>query len=168
MVMKRARIHRLALLLSIAAFFAPHATAEIYTWVDAQGNTHFGDKPKDEAQARAAQPVQLREGYQPAARTPQEQAAHDNEQRAIRLRNEMHRREAREAQEAARIERSEQKDALCAQYDEDIEALETVEIENGKRVLVYVEDEDGRPVSSDRQREVIEELKASRAQAGCT
>lgn len=156
--------------LSLATLFvvAAHSSAEIYKWVDADGKVHFGDKPKDPAQARDAQPVELGESYQPPERTPQEQQAYDNEQRAIELRTQVYRREAEKAEEAAERERSERKAAVCAQYDESINELETVEVKDGIRHLVYVEAEDGQSVSSERQREIIAELKAKRAQAGCT
>jgi hypothetical protein len=154
--------------LSLAALFVADTSAEIYKWVDADGKVHFGDKPKDPAQARDAQPVELGESYQPSERTPQEQEAYENEQRAIELRTQLHRREAQKAEETAQRERSERNAALCAQYDESIDELETVEVKDGIRHLVYVEAEDGQSVSSERQREIIAELKAKRAQAGCT
>jgi hypothetical protein len=155
------------LLLSLTTLFAANTSAEIYQWVDADGEVHFGDKPRDPAQANDAQPVVLGESYQPSERTPQEQEAYDNEQRAIELRTQLHRREAQKAEETAQRERSERKAALCAQYDESINELETVEVKDGIRHLVYVEAADGQPVSSERQREIIDELKAERARAGC-
>jgi hypothetical protein len=153
--------------LSLTTLFAAHASAEIYKWVDAEGRVHFGDKPKDPAQARDAQPVVLGETYRPPERTAQEQQAYDNEQRAIELRNQLHRREAQNAEEAAQRERSERNAALCAEYDASIKGLETVEVKDGIRHLVYLEGEDGQPVSSERQRQIVEELKARRARAGC-
>ena len=166
--MRRHGIHFFcSLLLSVTTTFAAHTSAEIYKWVDADGKVHFGDKPKDPAQASGAQPVELREGYQPPARTPQEQEAYDAEQRAIALRNQMHRREAEKADQAAELERNERKAALCTSYQEKIDELETVEVKDGVRTLVYVEGEDGQSVSSERQREIIGELKAKKAAAGC-
>lgn len=154
--------------LSLTALFAAQASAEIYKWVDADGNVHFGDKPKDPAQAHTAEQVEVVESYQPPERSAEEQQAYDNEQRAIELRNQLYRREAQKADEAEQRERSERKAALCAKYDEAIDELETVEVKDGIRHLVYVEGEDGQSVSSERQKEIIAELKAKRAQAGCT
>lgn len=155
------------LLLSLAAVFAAQAVAEIYKWVDADGKVHFGDKPKDPALAADAQPVELGESYRPAERTAQEQQAYDNEQRLIRLRTQMYQREDQAARAEAERQRLEEKAALCAAYDQDIAELETVAVENGVRIIKYVPDSDGKSVSSDRQREIIAELKAKRAQAGC-
>jgi hypothetical protein len=154
--------------LSLTTLIAAQASAEIYKWVDADGNVHFGDRPKDPAQARNAEQVEVVESYQPPERSAEEQEAYDNEQRAIELRNQLHRREAQKADEAEQRERSERKAALCAKYDESIDELETVEVKDGIRHLVYVEGEDGQSVSSERQKEIIAELKAKRAQAGCT
>lgn len=166
--MQRRGMHYLGfVLLSMTTVFAAHTSAEIYKWVDANGNVHFGDKPTDPAQARDAQAVELSEGYQPAERTPEEQQAYDEEQRAIELRNQLYRREAQKAEDAEQIERNERKTALCNAYDEKIQELETVKIKNGVRSIVYVEGEDGQPVSSERQREIIAELKAQRKRAGC-
>lgn len=166
--MRRHGVHLFcSLLLSVTTTFGVHTSAEIYKWVDADGKVHFGDKPNDPAQASGAQEVQLREGYQPPARTPQEQEAYDQEQRAIELRSQMHRREAEKAGKAAQLERDERKAALCTAYQEKIDELEIVEVKDGVRTVAYVEGEDGQSVSSDRQREIIAELKAEKAAAGC-
>ena len=42
----------LLLTLTLAPVFAEAAQSGIYKWVDADGNTHFGDKPKDSAQVK--------------------------------------------------------------------------------------------------------------------
>jgi Domain of unknown function (DUF4124) len=167
-VVRRDGIHLFCtLLLSVMTTFAAHTSAEIYKWVDADGKVHFGDKPREAAQASGAQAVELREGYQPPVRTPQEQEAYDQEQRAIELRSQMHRREAEKAEKEAQLERDERKAALCTAYQEKIDELEIVEVKDGVRTVVYVEGEDGQSVSSDRQREIIAELKAEKAAAGC-
>ena len=38
-----------------AALFAGPAVAEVYKWVDDNGNIHFGDKPQDNAEAERAE-----------------------------------------------------------------------------------------------------------------
>jgi hypothetical protein len=156
------------LLLSMTSIFPEIGVAEIYKWVDAHGKVHFGDKPQDPVIARDAQPVELRESYRPSARTAQEQEAYDNEQRNIMLRDQMRRGEDKKAQEDAEDQRRKKKAELCATYEEGIKELSTMEVKNGVRTMVYLKGEDGKPVSSERQREIVEELKAKMADAGCT
>jgi hypothetical protein len=155
------------LLLSMTFIFSAVALAEIYKWVDADGNVHFGDKPKDPLQARDAQQVELGESYQPSVRTAQEKEEYDNEQRLIILRDQMRRREESQAQDEAEVRRRTEKEALCARYEEAIKKLSTVVVKNGGRTRVYLEGEDGKSISSERQRKTIEELKAEMADAGC-
>jgi hypothetical protein len=155
------------LLLSMTAFFSAAVSAEIYKWVDADGKVHFGDKPRDPKAASEAEQVELGNGYQPSEHTVQEQEAYDAEQRNMMLRNQVYRREQEEARKQAAATRREEQAKLCASYANAVKELSTVEIKNGVRHLVYVKGEDGKPVSSERQREIIEILKAKMADAGC-
>ncbi len=156
------------LLLSMMSISSEVAVAEIYKWVDADGKVHFGDKPRDPAQASAAKQVELRESYQPAVRTAQEQKEYDEEQRLIMLRDQMRRREEQQAQEEAEVKKTEAQAALCAKYEEAVEKLSAMVIENDVRTITYIKGEDGKPVSAERQREMVEELKAKMADAGCS
>lgn len=167
--MRRTRTNNFAiLLLSMTFIFSEVVLAEIYKWVDADGKVHFGDKPKDPVHARDAQKVELGESYQPSVRTAQEQEDYDNEQRRIILRDQMRRREESQAQNKAEVSRREEKIALCERYENAIKNLSTVVAKNGVRTQVYLEGEDGKSLSSERQRETVEELKAEMADAGCT
>lgn len=148
--------------------FSEVVLAEIYKWIDADGKVHFGDKPKDPVQALDAEQVELGESYQPSVRTAQEKEDYDNEQRLIMLRDQMRRREESQAQNEAEVRRREEKIALCERYKEAITRLGVVAVKNGVRTRVYLEGEDGKSVSSERQRETVEELKAEMADAGCT
>lgn len=141
--------------------------AEIYKWVDEQGNVHFGDKPLDPAEASRAQPVELNQGYQPTQRTAQEQEAFEQQQWLQGKRTEMLRRD--EQKEAAEMQtrQNEEKAERCAYLLDALEKLDTVKMENGVRVITYLEGDDGRSVSSERQREFIGELKAEIATLGC-
>ena len=47
----------------------------------------------------------------------------------------------------------------CEKLAADIEKLTTSEMVDNVRTYYYVTDEDGKSVSSDRQREIIEELR---------
>jgi len=152
----------------MTSFFSQMVVAEIYKWVDAEGKVHYGDKPKDPVQARKAQHVELQESYKPAERTAQEQQAYDEEQRLISLRDQMRRREDQQAREEEQARQREEKRVLCAKYEEKIRELGTVQEINGVPAFVYLKDEDGKPVSVQRQLEIVEELKAKSKVAGCT
>ena len=166
--MRLVAVYKQIVLLSVSLFLVSEfAVAEIYKWVDAQGNVHFGDKPKDLTEAPGAQKVDLKESYQPAVRTPQEQADYAEQQRKLRLREDMRTRDDQQEQDETQAQRDREKAVLCNDYTEAIDELETVEVKDGVRHLVYATDEDGNPVSSDRQREIIAELKEKRAKAGC-
>ena len=143
------------------------ATAEIYKWVDAQGNTHFGDKPTDARVAADAESVEVVESYQPTVRTAEEQQAFDEQQRTLKLRDEMRIRDEQKAKAEAKAHRDQQHAELCADYDAHIDELETVKVKDGVRQLVYATDEAGNPLSADDQRELIAKLKEQREKAGC-
>jgi len=160
------RYGQCTLLLLALSLPADSTIAEIYKWVDAQGNVHFGDNPKQANDPATAEEVTLGESYRPTERTPEEQQAYDEQQRKIKLRDQMRQRDEQQAREESQAERDEQKAALCAHYDDAIAELETVKVENGVRHLVYAT-ENGQPVSSERQREMIAEMKRERAKAGC-
>jgi biopolymer transport protein ExbB/TolQ len=167
--MSRSRVQYLGLfLLALTPVVSPIVVAEIYKWVDASGNVHYGDKPNDPVQAQKAQQVELQESYKPAERTAQEQQAYDEEQRRISLRNEMRRNEEAQALEEAQAKEREEKEALCTKYEETIGRLSTVQKGDGIPYFVYLKDEEGKSVSAQRQREIIEELKTKRKDAGCT
>jgi hypothetical protein len=153
--------------MSMTFIFSQTVSAEIYKWTDADGKIHYGDKPRDPAQAREAQQVELEESYQPAERTAQEQQAYDEEQRLISLRDQMRRREEQQAQEEASAKKVQAQEALCAKYEEAVEKLSAMVVENDVRTITYVKGEDGRPVSAERQREIVDELRAKMADAGC-
>ncbi len=154
------------LLLSMLPIISDGVVAQIYKWVDADGKLHYGDKPRNPGQARDMQQIELRESYQPAVRTAQEQQLYDEEQRLIRLRDQLRRRDEQQAQEQADARQREKKAELCANYDKAIGELSTVVEKNGIRTMVYLE-EDGKSVSAERQREIVEELKVKRAAARC-
>lgn len=155
-------------MLYLAVFvFSASLRAEIYKWTDADGNVHFGDKPLDHAQASEASPVQLKENYRPAARSVQEQEAYDREQQEIRRVSEARRQEREGKLAEEKVEREHRKKELCAAYAKDIQRLSTQDTTGSVPTYYYATDEDGKPVSSARQREIVEELKAASAAAGC-
>ncbi len=155
------------LLFSMTAIFAEVAFAEIYKWVDAEGNIHFGDKPRDRALADQAEPVDIIESYQPTERTAGEQEAYDREQQAIKRRRQMYQQEEQEGRTVAQDKHKEEKAALCAAYEEDINKLTSMDVTGRVRAYYYLKGEDGKSVSSERQKEIVEELKRKYVAAGC-
>ena len=157
------------LLLAMTSGFAAGAETKIYKWVDAKGNTHFGDKPQDPAQADKAKPVELTTGYQPPSRTPEEQKALEDEQRLNQEKSQAYdskqRQQQQEQQEAQAKVRQEKAD-LCAAYERDIQSLTTTEIIDGRRQRTYLA-EDGKSVTLKRQQEIAEEVRAEMTAAGC-
>ena len=157
------------LVVLIASLSSPVAFSEIYKWVDAQGNVHFGDKPHDPAEAAEAQEVELNEGYRPTERTAQEQEAYLSEQRLQAKRNQAKQRSEQKAKEkktAQKLEEANKKAELCAAYKDEIKRLTTIDTSGPIPTYTYIE-EDGKSVSSQRQREIVAELKADMAAAGC-
>jgi hypothetical protein len=145
--------------------FAGVAFAEVYKWVDAQGNIHFGDKPRDAELAEQAESVDIVESYQPQVRNSKD--VFENEQEALRRRTQLYRQEDEEKRKQEKDKRKEQKAALCAAYKQDIAKLTTIEMVNGRPTSFHLEDENGESVSSQRQLEIVEELKKEYAAAGC-
>ena len=155
------------LLLGVLASLSNLASAEIYKWVDAQGNIHFSDKPGDAQAADNAEKVDVIESYQPAARTPQEQQTFDEQQRKTRLRDEMRMRDDAKAKAEAKMQRDKAREATCVAYSNEIDELETVKVKNGVRYITYATDDEGNALTSQQQRERVAQLKEQRAKAGC-
>lgn len=156
------------LLMTVMAILASPAAAEIYKWVDAQGNVHFGDKPKDQKVADQAEPVDIVESYQPAEMTDEEQQAFDREQEALRRKTQTYRQEDQQKQKLAQDKRKKEKAELCATLQEDIRKFTSMDVVDGVRTYYYLTGEDGESVSSKQQKEIIENLKREYAALGCT
>ena len=165
--MYRYRLLSAGVVLVAAATFAVEATAEIYKWVDEQGNIHFGDKPLDRNQADKAEQVEVIESYKPSVRTPEEQEAYEQEQQAMKRRREIYQQEDLEARKLVDDRAREEKAEICAALAKDIRKLTSMELVDGVRTYYYLKDEDGKSVTSGRQREIVEELRQKYAAAGC-
>ena len=157
----------LGIIILAAMVLADVATAEVYKWVDAQGNINFGDKPKDAALAEQAESVEIVEGYQPTQRTAGEETTYLQEQEALQRRTELYKQEDEEKRKAEMARRNEEKAAVCAAYQERITKLTTMETGDGVLTYYYLKDEDGKSLTSQRQREIVEELKAEYAALRC-
>ncbi|MCX2978510.1 DUF4124 domain-containing protein [Halieaceae bacterium IMCC11814] len=148
-------------------FYSPQTLAQVYKWVDNKGNTHFGDKPREADKAESAEPVEVIESYRPATQTDSEQAAFDLEQATLRRKTEMLRQEDAEERRVAKEARRARKDAVCNELDERITQLTTTRQVGGVRTFYYTVEEDGKSVTSSRQKEIVATLKQQHAKAGC-
>lgn len=167
--MRRHAFHYPGLLLFlIAIIFSEAALAEIYKWVDAQGNVHFGDKPKEQELADQAEPVDIVESYRPAEKTDEEQQAFDREQEALKRRTQTYRQEDQQKQKLAQEKRRKEKAELCATLQEDIHKFTSMDVADGVPTYYYLTGEDGESVSSKQQKEIIENLKREYAAMDCS
>ena len=76
----------------------------------------------------------------------------------------MQQQERDEAQTKVRQENA----ARCAAYATDLEKLTSSETVNGHRQYYYVEEGDGKSVTSERQREIVQEIKDRMSALNCT
>lgn len=137
----------------------PSASAEIYKWVDAQGNVHFGDKPLDTKDASQAKPVELRNSYTPTERSAQEQAVYERERLATKQRLEAE-KATKERVERERLAAFEEKKARqCADDKEKLRDITEVQITDNGRLLYYLEDENGQPLKLSEQKAAIAALR---------
>ena len=155
------------LLIFITVVFVHFTTAEVYKWVDEEGNIHFGDKPRDSALAEQAESVDIVESYQPDTRTAQDQDAFDRDQQAIRRKTELYKREDATKRKAEQENRKEQKAERCAAMAEDIRKITAMHNVDGVRTYYYLTGDDGKSLSSAQQKELIEGLRKKYAAAGC-
>lgn len=79
----------------------------------------------------------------------------------------MRRRDEQVAREEEAASRRQEKEELCAALREDVEKLSRMEPDGKVRTYYYLTDEDGKSVTADRQREIIEELKTAMEAEGC-
>ena len=156
-----------AMLLILSWLFAGPALAQIYKWVDEDGNVHFGDKPKDLTEAAEAKPVELGNSYQPPERSAEELEAYEAEQKAKRQRDSARRNAEHKDLTVAKEEQRREKAQLCAAYAQDIKALSTSKMVNGRLTGYYLTGEDGKSISAEEQRGIVEKLRKESAAAGC-
>ena len=156
-----------AIALMAMALWVHGAVAEIYTWTDEDGNVHFGDQPPESESTGKAEAVQLQQGYQPEERSAEETQALQREQ--VSAQEARRRREQADAaqREEERREQDERKREYCAALAGDINKFGNARMENGRLVIHYLEGEDGRSISAEEQRRVVDELRAKWQAQGC-
>lgn len=133
--------------------------AEIYKWVDAQGNVHFGDKPKDNKSAAGAESVELRNGYTPTTLSQEEQVADDNQRRATKQRLEA-RREAEEKRSSeSQALKAEKKAGQCAADKKKLRAITEVSMGKNGPSIYYLSNDDGSAMTVTQQKAAIAALR---------
>ncbi len=141
--------------------------AEIYKWVDEQGNVHFGDKPKDPAQASKAESVEVNEAYRPETLSDEEVETRRREQAAQLDYNAERRREEKQQAEQTRAEQEKQHQEKCAWYAKKISDLTEVYLVNGRPTITVIVDENGKEMTSREQAALADKLRSEAAAAGC-
>ena len=144
------------------------ATAEIYRWVDEHGNVHFGDKPRDSADAAAAEEVEVREAYRPPDLSEEERATLEAEQQR-RFEAAVERRKERELADRERAaELASAKAEYCAELQKHLDDLSTITYtDSGRPVRAYLTDEDGKALSSAEQEAMVQRIRERMRQEGC-
>lgn len=163
----RGRSTGILLLVLAAACAAGMARAQVYKWVDEQGNVHFGDKPQDQETAEQAEQVDIVESYQPTERNAEEQATFERDQQSLRRMREVYEEEDEKAQQEEAEERRSRKLALCDALQKEISKFSEIHQQGGRPMYYYLLDENGESVSSERQREYVAELRERYADEGC-
>jgi isoleucyl-tRNA synthetase len=158
---------KLFMYISALLLLSNSSVAQIYKWVDENGNVHFGDKPQAEEHANDVEAVELEESYKPVPLTAEQQET-------IRREREQRRQIAREieaekAQEKAAAKEAKRKQVAerCAELKRDIQMLGDISLEGGQRVFYYLEDEDGKPLSVAEQEKRVEQMRAESKKLGC-
>lgn len=150
------------LLLILLMLMRP-AFAEIYKWVDESGKVHFGDKPKDSATLEASEKVELNESYVPGPGLAPEQV--EAQQAYLRRMDRQREQKKQEAEKTAT--KRDEASANCASIRDRLKDFTDIGMKNGQRKAVDYFIENGKTVSSKRQKEIIAEMQENFAKK-CT
>lgn len=150
----------LGLVALLFAVTAPPLKAEIYRWVDAQGNVHFGDKPLDAKDAARARQVELGRSYTPTQRSTQEQTAYEREQAAAKKKAQARSAAQEKASREQLAVSRDRKARTCAADKEKLKRVTEWETtQSGGRRMYYLTDDDGNAMSVNAQKAAVAELR---------
>ncbi|MAT91635.1 MAG: DUF4124 domain-containing protein [Halioglobus sp.] len=155
------------LLLAWAMVSVPLAAAEVYRWVDEDGNVHFGDKPRAGAGAEKARAVAIDEAYKPPERSAEELRELERERQQQWRDNSERMREEQAARDEAQAQRRQQEAQACERLRREVAELSGMSYDANGRPFYYYVTEDGKSVSSERQREMVAERRAQMQRLGC-
>lgn len=167
--MKLRRVSASGLLLALACSLAsvPVIAAEVYRWVDEDGNVHFGDKPRDGAEAKNARAVAIDEAYKPPPRSAEELRELERQRQGQWRDNSERMREEQAAREEAQAQRRQQEAQACERLRREVAKLSGMNYDANGRPFYYYVTEDGKSVSSERQREMVAERRVQMQRLGC-
>ncbi len=158
-------------LLLVVTLHAPGAAAQIYKWVDENGNVHFGDKPRDAGKASAAQEVEVKEAYTPSEQPGAPENSQLQSEEALKKSHEIRRQEQREreeAEKAAAAAKKEKKQRYCTELETEYRKLTEMHLIDGRRTYYYIKGKDGKSVTASEQRRYVEGLEKKAEEAGCS
>lgn len=121
-----------ALALAAALASTPALAAKVYSWVDAQGKTHFGDKPPKDAQARQVKVSDT------TSSDADDELKRLEERRAAAAAERAREKGDEKAPDVGSADDRERMQKLCEQHRKNLDALKS-----GKRV--QTKDEKGNP-----------------------
>ncbi|GAB5449767.1 MAG: hypothetical protein Hals2KO_00950 [Halioglobus sp.] len=156
--------------LLLAGLHVPCSTAQIYKWVDEDGNVHFGDRPQDKRTASQAEEVEVREAYKPSEQLSEQEKAVTQSEAALKKSQSIRRQEERERAEAEKTARAKQEKALntaCAKLEAEYRKFTELHIVGGRPTYYFITGDDGKSVSESEQRAYIEELRQKGEDEGC-
>ena len=132
------------------------AVAEVYKWVDAEGNLHFSDSPQDATRGEAVDlsNVNVMEGGEQLVKS------------ADRHRRQTERDATRQAKVSAEL--AEQKAKACAEDLKRYRSLTTPQYDkNGTEFRYYLNNEDGSSMTQAEQDSIVEALGRNLRKRGC-
>jgi len=147
-------------LVSFFLFLPASVHAQIYKWVDENGNVHFSDKPVSSTKDTASETVELNQGYTPPTFSEEEQRA-AQDARIQRGRADRARRAADDKRSQERLaQRQEQREEQCEQYRQTLRAVTEVAVsESGDRSIYYLTKENGEAMNVAEQKVAVAQLK---------
>ncbi|ARN74379.1 DUF4124 domain-containing protein [Oceanicoccus sagamiensis] len=141
----------------LVLFLPLTAVSQIYKWVDEDGKVHFGDKPKESPAGQLSEKVELKEGYVPGEAIPEEQI--EAQKDFLRKKDQQRALEQQQQQEA--LARRKEQQQKCQKMRDRIKDFTTAKVVNGRVQRNNYFTENGQPVTSDRQDEIVAELEQS-------
>ncbi len=160
----------IAATLLLTGLYVPCSSAQIYKWVDEDGNVHFGDRPRDKRTASHAEEVEVREAYQPSELLSEQEKAVAQSEAELKKSQSIRRQEEREQAEAEKTARARQDKALdtaCAKLEAEYRKFTELHIVGGRPTYYFITDDEGKSVSESEQRAYIEELRQKGEDEGC-
>lgn len=150
----------LTALVSLLVMLSAQVSAEIYRWVDANGNVHYGDKPSDPKAAAKAETVELQQSYTPAQPSSEEEVAIAQRKSAIDQKNAARRKAEAEEKEERLAERRKARTAQCARDKAKLRKIDDTKENKDSRIFYYLKNKDGKAMTVAQQKQAVIDLKA--------